>query len=333
MPAKLRKLKLDRVDLVPAGANPQADIMLYKSADVAKATFNQIQSARELDAMLSEVCRYTWDLQDAIYSSLYSTGNRAAEITQSVDQFAKAVETALDSWLAGKPLSKEEKEAVAKAVATIAKARETATLLKEETVSKTTTEVEKKEDQPTPPAPAPVAAAPIVKTDDMPEAVKKAIDAQNEVIAKQADEIKKANERVAKAEAEAAIEKEKRETTEFIQKAREELPNLSGTAEEKGAVLQKMAKSMSKEDYDKAVTLMKSGDAAVATLLKTEHGSGNGDDSSDGTAVSDLKKAATEIRKAEPKLSEAQAFRKACNDNPALYKQYQQERNRSTRVQ
>ena len=104
-----------------------------------------------------------------------------------------------------------------------------------------------------------------------------------------------------------------------------EIPHLTGTDVEKGAVLQTLFGKMDAADAEKVLTMLKTGDKAVASLLGTEIGK-HGEDNSDGTAISELNAKADEIKKADTKLTQQQAFRKACETNPDVYRRYQKER-------
>lgn len=81
-------------------------------------------------------------------------------------------------------------------------------------------------------------------------------------------------------------------------------------------------------DVEARGTMQKNLEAAAAAArrgnLFGEIGSGMGGDG-DGSAYSKIEAAATEIRKANPKVTEAQARAQAMNDNPELYDAYLEE--------
>lgn len=94
MAARLDKLKISKVALVKRGANPQADVLLYKSADppvVAKGdekphtTAEMLQRAKFYD----EWCRIRWALWDALESIVAHAQpeERGALFVQSVAEF------------------------------------------------------------------------------------------------------------------------------------------------------------------------------------------------------------------------------------------------------
>lgn len=310
MATKLKKLMFDRVDLVPAGANPEADIVLFKSAEppqdppppapVEKATFDEIRDSRQLGKMLSQVCEYTWDLQDAIYSSMYSSGDRAAEVRSSVNQFSKAVDEALSSWLKGEPVDKAKQDSITEQ---LTKMRERlTTIVKEAAVA---------QDQNT-------ETTPVAKGDEpIPANIQKILDAQTAALEKANSDNAQLKADLEKQKEEARIEKERRETAEFVTKAKTDIPNLAGTDADKGALLQKMDRVLDPETFEKVVSLLKAGDTAIRSLLTMEHGTDIA--VSSGSAYDQLVAKADELRKATPSLSKEQAFTKACEANTDLY--------------
>jgi hypothetical protein len=363
MPHKLTQLKLDRVDSCPAGSNPGAHIVLMKrKEDVSKATFEEIRDSRELGKMLNEVSQMTWDLYDAVTSSLWSDGDRAGEVRMSIDQYTAAVDKALESWAKGKPMAKEHLDAVR---------TQLITKFKEAAVPKTAPKKdEKKKEETAKAAPATLeeALAELKKRDEqiaelvakgdgdddggedddeggdepdeavmksLPESVRKMIEKQNE-------RLEKAEKAAKDAEQKAAVEKDAREQREFIEKARTDIPNLPGTAEEKGTLLKVVNAKLEKKDIDALMKLLKAGDTAVKSLVMMgENGEIGSEVEGDGSEESlrksegvrgELEDKAAEIRKVSPKLSAQQAFARACAQNPTLYKKMRQEQNKSRRV-
>ena len=166
----------------------------------------------------------------------------------------------------------------------------------------------------------------------LPEPVRKRLEAQDA-------EIKKANEAAAKASEEARIAKEAREKTEAIEKAKKEIPNLPGEDEEKGKVLQVLNSKLTKEEVESVMKLFKAGDKALHTLMTStgyDHADLGGDGSEEGIrksegAKGEIEEKAAEIRKSNPKLTDAQAFTKACNENPSLYQKMRAEEKKARR--
>lgn len=131
-------------------------------------------------------------------------------------------------------------------------------------------------------------------------------------------------------------EREKRTTIEFVEKAKQDIPNLTGTHEEKGALLKALFESTPVKVAKQIVKLLKSGDTAVRSLLMTETGvsrrdARNGDDS----AYSQLTEKRDEIleKSKDKTMTKEAAMEKAIAENPKLYGQYQVEKsNRRRRV-
>lgn len=318
---KLTKLKLDRVDLVPNGANPDAHIQLFKSAtaDIEKATFQEMQDARLLGKMLNEVCQYTYDLQDAIYSSLYSSGDQAAEVMTSIDQFSAAVNKALASWVKGKPVYRSKDETgydlVESALTKMAERITTIRKAKEASVSASATvpepiDIQKQIDEA-------VAKAKAENETAIAAAVAKAKEESDTKIA----EIQKtANE----ATETARVEKEKREKAEFTAKAEKDYNHLPGKPEEIGDALLALKKAVdlsviTKEQHEHILKMFAAGEGALKLATK-EEGSDSARTGEQGAAA-ELTVKAEEIRKENPKLSAHQARTKAYEDNPELFKQ------------
>lgn len=133
----------------------------------------------------------------------------------------------------------------------------------------------------------------------------------------QAEEIKKANDALAKAQDETRIEKEKREKIEAIEKGKRDFPNLPLTDEEKGSLVQ----SMTRMDAAVAATMTKALNAGNAALKDLTTSVGQETGAEDETAKDKLKKAAEAIQAADPKLSYSQAYDLACQKNADLYKE------------
>lgn len=129
-------------------------------------------------------------------------------------------------------------------------------------------------------------------------------------------------------------ERNRRQTLEFVARAKTTIPHLSGTDQEKGELLKAMfsGEPLSKSDAKALLKLLKSGDAAVKNLLMSETGSTRrpSDDDNDDP-ISLLREKQDEIMKqADFKGTKEQAFEKACILNPDLYKQYRSEKRRAT---
>lgn len=162
------------------------------------------------------------------------------------------------------------------------------------------------------------------------------IDPNTGVVAKADDVLKGVPEevrvRLEKAEAEnkanavaLATLVEKGEVAEEVKKAAVEFPKLPVKAEDLGAALYRTRKGKATADdvalIEKA---LKAGSEGIALSLVVKGRGGNA--ANTGTAYVQLTSKAQEIRKAEPALTDAQAFEKAMIANPALYDAYKEER-------
>lgn len=122
------------------------------------------------------------------------------------------------------------------------------------------------------------------------------------------------------------VERDARITKEFIAKA-EVFKHLGTPASELGPVL----KALHEASPDQAAKLEKmlevaNTKAATQEKLLKELGHNQAPAGGETSAYSELQKKAAEIRKTEPKLTDAQAFTKALELHPALYEQYETER-------
>jgi len=95
---------------------------------------------------------------------------------------------------------------------------------------------------------------------ELPDTVRKELADQKEAIAKKDAENEALRQEIAKRDEDIA-------KAAFIKAEAGTIPALPGTADEKGAVLYTLSKALAKEDYDKVVTLLKAGDAAVAAAV------------------------------------------------------------------
>jgi hypothetical protein len=187
--------------------------------------------------------------------------------------------------------------------------------------------------EPSPEEPMSTTKSETVKKSELTDAAKSAIakaektaadaTAQVETLRKQAAEGEKARTELAK---QVAVERDARLTREFITKAETKMQHLPTPASELGPILKELSEK-APEAYAKLEKVLEGANEKAKTsaaLLKEIGKGGNGGESAD-TAMAQLKKHAAEIRKAEPKLTEAQAFSQATQRNPELYAQYERE--------
>ena len=120
-------------------------------------------------------------------------------------------------------------------------------------------------------------------------------------------------------------ERDMRERAESVAKAEKEFAHLPGTSQDKGAMLHELRKSVTPELFSKVESVFKSAEEMAAkSVLFTSMGSA-GSSNGAGSAYAEIEAKAAELRKSDPKLTEAQAITKATSDNPELYRRYRQE--------
>jgi hypothetical protein len=117
---------------------------------------------------------------------------------------------------------------------------------------------------------------------------------------------------------------EESETNRFTEIARREIPNLPGTDAEKATMLRGL-KTLGDKQYDAQLAILKASSAAMAQIALAEIGSRTGEAPAD-SPMGELNNLARTIQTADPKLSHPQAFERACQQRPDLYKQTRTER-------
>jgi len=133
--------------------------------------------------------------------------------------------------------------------------------------------------------------------------------------------IKKAEDRAEAAEKVAKAERDTRLTNEFIAKAENELGHMSVKPEDFGPVLKAASEKLSKEEFEAIETALKAADAQIEKgALFAEAGAVGPVAAAD--AFGELQQKAAEIKKADSKLSDAEALDKAMKDNPDLEAAY-----------
>lgn len=313
MPMKLSKLVVNRVDLVDRGANPDAHVVLFKR-DVKKTTFNDLMDLHEFQEVVWELMDMCLTLEDAIYSSLYVDGDRAAEIQTSVKQFSEQVDAALASWLDGTPVEKRDAQSVVEKLRTRVRH-----LLKEDLVSETKKEVTET------PGDAPVEeATPVEKTEatpELPEEVKKRLaDAEAALEAAKteaADAIRKRDEAVNVAKE----ERDRREFVELKKRADDEFGHLPGTTDERATILKAMATLP--EAVSKSLTvILKAAETAMVNAM-TEVGDSR---VTDGTAEAVVEKRVQELLDTKVAKTREQAMTEVFKRDNVLYLRYRAEK-------
>jgi hypothetical protein len=107
MPKKLRKLKIDRVDMVNRGANPEAHILLFKRDDESDEDIDKagmtLQEILDHDEAMQEACEDKWKILEAFQRSLQSISETEDEAERlrltetSAAQFVRLMGPVMDT--------------------------------------------------------------------------------------------------------------------------------------------------------------------------------------------------------------------------------------------
>jgi len=345
-------LQIDKIDLVDVPANSGARVVLFKrdsnSGDQDAAEFlcepllkDEHEEARSFDEALAETeaRMKVWEIMDevhplvdALHSSLRSIyENEAgqplkAKLKASVTQFVKEIKTRL-STIGKSSITASD---IAKCQATLKNRKEGKPMPKQtiedqltslmEKLDKQGTEFQKKLDTlttendelrkrlaGTPPEPD---RTPLTKAD------LEALSATSrEAVVKQATELKDAREQITKINSERALDREE-------SRIEKKWPNISDEPREWAKLILKFdADSDERKRLEKMLEINNLKISGLTTPLGSDAG-GNQDADE---AYPQLVAKAVEIRKNNAKLSEAEALNLACEQNPGLYKIYQEE--------
>ena len=329
----LKSVTLDEVSFVGKGDNKGAHIMLLKShpshivalgksyagdnkeailkhwaeKEVGKvdgvlkeesvAMFNDLLTEKTIR---DKVWGMVWVLEDSIRAIMESESgeDKKALLETTVEQFKTAI-TGLTKNKGGANDVTELEKAQAelakaqKALAALTKQVESLTKERDEAIAKQ--------------APTP---ASVIKMEDLPEPVRKQMEAQEALLKSQQTSIEKMQDEAVSAQS--------------ITKA-SLIPSISAD----GVVVADVLKALQKKAPEEAAsvfTLLKAADARIqAGGLFKEVGAGNVNNSG-ATAYEQLLAKAEELRKTETKLTKEQAFAKVFNSEHDLRKQYNAER-------
>ena len=126
--------------------------------------------------------------------------------------------------------------------------------------------------------------------------------------------IEKQNADLAEVRKQAEVEKDKRETAEYISKAAA-LPMINEGTDDLAGLLRRAAAALTPEDSESLTKVLKAANAQIAegNLFKSL-GNGGGE----STISASVEAKASDIQKAEPGLTRDQAIAKAYEQNPAL---------------
>lgn len=334
--ALLKNLKVTRVDRVDVGANPKADIVLWKRAKEAPVRKDYVEviemppEPKTTGELLQErdVCAEAWTLtyafEDSLRTILASNApDKAALIVQSLEEFLAAAQARLPGDIAKSAKTVAANESDVNATAKAARAV-VAQVMKqaEESMPKPNPEPAAVDLKAIPEAQRAAVEALVARAGESAALEKRAKDAEARVTALEGEngELKKRlpeeteEERIKKALPESfrkrveALE-EKDEATTFEKRAKDEVPQIAGTTHEKlGGLLRRIEKrSTTADDAKELVRLVKAySELAKSSPLFRELGSsGNGDGGGATTAYAEARnKAAELVTKGEAKTVE-----------------------------
>lgn len=300
MPFRLSGLLLNRVDLCPAGANPGAEIALFKST-----------KEEDVPAPKKKVAA----TKAAKVDSRSKTKQRGDEEDET-DEDDSSVTTSDDDIVVKADDGDEGDE-------------DDAEVVEED-------EEEEEEDRPTKKTKlakkVKKASAPVTTDEDSDDLEDIDTDVMKSLPLSVQKTIMRSQSIAKRALAMATVEKDRRVSLEFIEKAKTEIPNLTGSAEEKGEALKALysGQPIVKAVADRILKLLKSADAAIRTTLMSDFGNRRTRTDED-SAVAQLEAKRDEILTADPTLTKQQAMARATTEHPTLYKAYRIEKQRARR--
>jgi hypothetical protein len=160
----------------------------------------------------------------------------------------------------------------------------------------------------------------VIKKDDLPEPVRKALEKSEAEATANRERAEKAEKAATEASDLAKSERDERLNKEFIAKA-EAFKALPVKKDEFGPVLKAAHEKLSKEEFEAIETLLKAADEQIAASdLFKEQGRTHG--AADTGALAEAKQKAEELRKSDSTLTQAQALDKAFKENPELEQRY-----------
>jgi hypothetical protein len=312
----LRRLRVKRVDLVDAGDNPPAAVVLYKRRSNPKAAAAIDKLKQLLKGYMDGEARTTGEALAAqdmrmLLSALYESINSIVEDDEVADKVA-LIEQSLNEALAALSSVKKEKSMDLTKVAPEVKAHIEKLEADKKTAETSVAAITKERDE----LKTKAAAAPPAPTPTPEEAEKAKLAALPEDIRKRFE----ANE------AEVIKLREERETDEYIAKARA-LPLVGTTPEKFGPMLRRIAKGKATaEDITEVERLVKSmGEAIKAGKTFSELGTG-AQGLTGETAYAKASNLAEQLVKDGKEKSFHKAMDKVWEAHPDLWKQYSQER-------
>lgn len=340
MPYKLSGLLLNRVDLVPDGSNPDAHIMLFKSKEgrVPKPAKKKATSKAKADTRSKSKQRGDEDEEEEEDDDLVTKSQDDEDEDEEAEDDEDEVDDEDDEDVSTKKAKSKGKGKAAK------KTPKSKTKKARQAEDGEDVDDQDDEDDETDDA--------IVKSSDdddedeadegddadgndedgIPEDVMKSLPKHvRKALAQQSSELRTLRKESREASRIAKEERERRVRLEFVEKAKQTIPTLPGTDQEKGAVLKAIA-DIPDEDVRKSLRrMLKSGDTAMKSLF-AETGRSTRSSDDDDSPLSQLREIASDLAKADTKLTKEQAFEKACQKHPDLFQKYRVEKRRQSVV-
>lgn len=339
MPTELRNLRIKRVSLVDVGANQAADVVLFKahpihacirkldgmSGDEPAASFDENIAEMEGYAKADEAMCELWPATDVLRSTIrgiYETvkgDDRKAKLKEAIGQYVAHVKEKLAEIAKGIKAGKEGAETMDAELkkqldelnARIAKSDESLKTLAAEALAVRTENDElrkrlagiKPEEKPD--------TTPVTKAD-----LSKLDSASRETVEKMFKRLEDSEARVSKLQYDGELALE----TQRIEKQYRSIPE--EPAREYAKLLLKHAKGS--EERATIEKLMEAANLGANEIL-SERGTAMRK-SADGDPMVKINKAAAELRKADPKLSQIDALEMAYQQNPELAREIEEER-------
>jgi hypothetical protein len=328
VPTRLKKLRINRIDLVDRGAAPDARIALYKRQEPLEKNDEYDHgdyTPQTVEAILAQrdAKEAWWELTGALEMSVRSImecadPSEAADLlTQTVNEFS----TRARKLLPGMAVSKAWREAVdevEKAGRVIAGQRLTRI---KDAISVLQQIV--REAEPAEKGESDMAEADVAKRAEQAEARIKELEAQ---IAKADDVTKRleaAEQRAQDAEAVAKRNQERLEEREYIEKA-QQYTALPVKAEEDWRVL-KAIDAMEPSVRDRALELLAAAEGQLALAGALTKVGGSGERRGGGSALADAMLLAKGLVQKGEHTSETDAMQQVWREHPGLYERYRKE--------
>lgn len=355
MPTRLRELKIQRVDLVDAGANPKAYVKLTKRrvpAAKMAPTFDEALMARRMWQVENDLYDMQWSLEDTIRGALYDPepNDKTTAIGAAVDAYAAKVKETVATWM-GEAIAKRAVSTPEQLARLQKRAVQLATLITQaggasmpkpivkekpsldgvpDDVKAYITQLEEAAAaaKAAEKAKSPEPAIPEDLLKGLPEPARKALEESQA-------QAKAAGEKIAGLEKREAERAEADALAKCVSRAAV-LKRLPIKADDLGGWLRALEKANPKYAEDLMVRLKAADEAlALASVLTDAIGRDGGQGTGEETAEAELLRKAHELvsKSADGKLTLGDAIKKISKTEPALYARYQTEkRGRSLRV-